>query len=331
MFKKCFVLLLLYVSLLVGQRPSWIDNPQSKYPNRQFLTAVGAADTRKGAEQSAASNLSQIFESAIQSENTINERYKELFHGNSSTMEHESDISKNVTIRSNQTLYNVRYVESFTDADGRNYILAALDRAETGTIYRKKIGQNNDQVLFYMNNYVPANDAEKNYAYINAASVIAQVNDRMMKQLIIIDPAGDSVHLGYSYDNLLKQYVEAKKSVGFSIQIENDENKTLSATIEELLTSAGFSINASPCLRVSGELGFEDIDLQRSEKFIRWSYKLYIHDHKDNTVITLSDAGREGHITKGEAKARAVRTMKSRLNQKILRAVDKYFDGMVNK
>jgi hypothetical protein len=331
--KQIIFLLLLSVTTVLGQtKPSWIENPQSKYPARDYLTAVGVGDTRKSAENNAAANLSLVFESSIKAENIIIERYKELFHGNTSTMEKESDVSKSAKVQSEQTLYNVQFVESFVDGEGRNYILAVLNRSTTADIYVKRIALNTEQILFYLERFKIASDTIQQFAYINAASVIARVNDSMMKQLIIIEPvAGGNVQLGYSYNDLMRQYSEAMKKVSFSLSIMNDPDGNVESAITAMLTEEGFVVHTHPLLSIEGAIAFKDIDLQRKEKFIRWSYQLFIRDRWGTTVITFSASGREGHVTREEAKARSIRTLVAKLKKAIPKQINAYIDSLVKR
>ncbi len=60
-----------------GGKPDWLANPKSVYPDDQFLSAVGAGDTRRAAENSAAASLSRIFESRIESDERLSDQSRE--------------------------------------------------------------------------------------------------------------------------------------------------------------------------------------------------------------------------------------------------------------
>ena len=134
-----------------NKRPSWMDNPHKKYPDAQYLVAIGAGDTRRDAENIAAGNLSRIFESKIKVDHTMKERYKSLSKGTKFVSEElATESNENVNIKSDQSLINVQFGESYTDKSARIHVLAYLNRKETATIYTEKINTANEQILFFM-------------------------------------------------------------------------------------------------------------------------------------------------------------------------------------
>ncbi len=313
-------------------KPSWIDTPQNNYPNVQFLTSVGVGDTRKGAENNALANLSTMFEASIKAENTITERYKELFAGESSTMEKSSEVAKDVTVSSSQTLSNVQFAESFTDKMGQCYVLAVLERVPTAKIYQKKMELNAQQITFYTTSAQNTNDDVMKFAYLNAASVISQMNEALKKQLVIILPgAQNEMKLQYDHNELMKQLSEAMKKIIFSVALTNDAGGKVATMVKELISTQGFVVSDKSVLAIVGDVHFEQIDLQRPEKYVRWNYQLSVNDVKGNTVVTLSENGREGHLTYEEAKARSLRTIKEKIKISFAKEINKYFDGVVKK
>ena len=59
------------------ERPNWIDNPTSSYPDSKYLTATGLADTKTAAEDNARGNISKIFQSKINLDQTLIENVTE--------------------------------------------------------------------------------------------------------------------------------------------------------------------------------------------------------------------------------------------------------------
>ncbi|HEY9166202.1 MAG TPA: LPP20 family lipoprotein [Candidatus Kryptonia bacterium] len=314
-------------------RPLWIDNPDKSYPNAQFLTAVGSGDSRKDAENSAASNLSKIFESNIKSEETINARYKELMKSeNQSSLESETNINKNVSVSSQQTLYNIRYAESYTDQLGRIYILAVIEREPTAAIYVKKIDENDARVSSYLDGYDKLTDPIKRYAVVNAAQVICKINDVLRQQLLIIMPGMTyEPKSGYTLDKISEMCSDARKGIPFEIHITGGNLDKVTSMINETLSDLGFINSQEGKLIIKGSTEIVHIDLNSEQKFVRWSYTLSVYDLAGNSIISLSENGREGHLNYEEAEARALRTMKEKIKSNFAKEINSYFDGMVLK
>ena len=332
--KSFLVLIFIPLFLSIAQeKPLWIDDPSSTYPTSKYLTAVGSGDTRKAAENAASANLSQIFKATIKAEQTVNERYKELFSApNQSTFEGQTDITKNVTISTDQTLYNVQYAVSFSDNLGRTYVLAVLERNSTAEIYRQKIQDNEKMMLRYIEQYEKSTEPIARFANINAAKVFSDINESLRQQLVIILP-GSSSGQQSTYDAVKVNTMvsDAVKKLPFSISITGDTENRVNAILKEMLSEMGFVVSNKGVLTISGDVGFQEIDLKRPEKYVRWNYKLSVVEPSGTTIVSLTENGREGHMTFDEAVNRALRTMKQKVKTNLSKEINKYFDAMVKK
>jgi hypothetical protein len=332
--KKTIVILFVIGTLACAQnRPVWIDNPQTQYPSTKYLTAIGTGDTRKAAENAAAANLSQIFQATITAEQTVNERYKELFTApNQSTFESQSEVTKNITIATDQTLYNVQFAESYIDNLGKTYVLALLERQPTAEIYERKMDENDQQMMRYIEHSAAAKDPIVRYANINAAAVFSLMNETLKQQLNIILPgASYTPKSGFDHVKVQQLLNDSRKSLPFSIAITGDNDGRVKAILKEMISELGFVTAEKGIISISGEVGFQEIDLKRPEKFVRWNYKLSVVDPSNVSIVSLTENGREGHMTFDEAVNRALRTMKQKIKTNFGREINKYFDRMVKK
>jgi hypothetical protein len=331
---KSLLVSLCAIGMIFAQdKPSWVDAPQSQYSNAKYLSAVGSGDTRKSAENDASAKLAMIFQSTIKAEQTVNDRYKELFTSpQNSTFEHQSEVNKNTSVSSHQTLYNFQIPETFTDNLGRTYALAVIERAPTAEIYEKKIQENEKIMMQYIGQCDASADPVVRYANINAASVFSIINEGLKQQLVIIMP-GQTYNSATGYDNVKIQNLlsEAKKKMPFSIAIQNDTDGSAKAIVKEMLSESGFVSADKGILSIRGDISFEKVDLKREQVFVRWSYNLSVVDASGSSIVSLSENGREGHVTYTEAVARATRTMKQKIKMNFAQEINKYFDTLVTR
>ena len=312
--------------------PSWVSNPHAKYPDAEYLVAVGSGDTRRDAEESAASNLSMIFESSIKAENTLVERYKELSSAAGESLEKQSESGKNITITSNQTLFNIQYGESYTDDKGRTFVVAYLERSPTAEIYMTKINANAEQIRYYIDRSGSSATVPLKYAYLDAAAVVGKINKSLCDQLAIILP-GENGKLSLDYDNdtLMSDWAAMAKKMVFSVSVEGDAGVKAAGFIKKSLSAQGFVVGHDPVLSLKGEASTEDVVLDSPQKFVRWTYMIELLDDAGATLATFTENGREGHVTEKEARARAYRTMGAKLGVSLPRELAKFFDGLVKK
>ncbi len=322
-------------SIIPGQdgKPEWINNPEKSYPNSQYLTAVGTGDSRKEAENSAASNLSKIFESKVKSEETVNARYQELMKSsNQSTLESQTNINNSISVSSEQTLFNVRYPESYTDNLGRVYVLGVIEREPTAAIYKSKMDDNNARTASFVKKYLELNDPIKMYANIGAAVVTAKVNETLGQQLEIIMPGAPiPSDTASSLERIAGLCADAQKRIPFAMNISGKQKDDVTGFFSDMLSGLGFPVAERGLLTIKGNESVEPIDLKSDQKFVRWSYEVSVFDPSGTAIISLSENGREAHITYEEAVARALRTMRDKIKSDFAKKINSYFDGLVMK
>jgi hypothetical protein len=334
---KSFYFLFLFVFTFAIQitkaqnQPAWVSNPNSLYPDINYLAAVGEGDSRKAAENNALSNLALIFKSDIKVDNSQIDKYNELF-GDKEAFQHESNVTKKVNVSGGQTLYNVKFGETFTGKDGRVFIVAYLDRLETADIYNEKIKSNNDKIKYFVNLANSTEDILTNYAALNAASFFALDNEMLISQLKIISPEfGNFNNSEFDYNDINKKAIDAAKRISFSISIDNDTDQKVSTFVKDLLNSKNFIINSSPILNVNGNISYEKLDLQRKEKFVSWNLTLSIYNVNNETILTTSYKGREGSVSYDAALSRCVNEIGKKIKNDFNKKLTDFFDGLVKK
>ena len=312
-------------------KPEWLKDPKAVYPEQMYLTAIGEGDTRSDAENMAAGNLARIFESNIKAEETVNQRYMELTKNKKTDIEEQTDVTKNVNIKSQQTLFNIQYGESYTDDVGRISTIAYLNRMKTAEIYENKINKNAARIDYFMGIADKSNDPILKYAAMSAASAVSSHNELLLAQLTIIFPSAiDMLEIDYNHDKIIKDTKAAAANISCKIAIQNDEENKITIMLEELVNDLGFVLSQENVLLIDGKILLEKTDLKRDLEFIRYELQINVTDNKDNVIVSISEKGREGHVSAPEAEARAIRTLNKKINKQLKRKLVAYFDGMVD-
>lgn len=317
----------------VKDQPEWLQNPKQVYPEILYLTAIGEGDSRTEAENFAASNLAKIFETKVSTDETYSQRYQELIKNDEVSFEDLTDVSKNVNLTADQTLYNIQFSESYTDELGRVYVLAYLNRTRTADIYEEKISNNNKKIVYYQGQSQAANDIRIKYAAMNAAALISDNNEILLDQLDIISPdTREFIDLEYDHNEISLKAAQYARSITFNIDISNDREEKISNLLKNLFTQMGFSIGERNILKVTGDISFEETDLNRDDfQFIRYEFNLQITDPEGILVGSLSEKGKEGHTTYREAQERAIRKLSLKIQKSLKLKVIEYFDSLIRK
>ena len=316
--------------MVKGKRPSWMDNPQSKYPLRYYIVAVGEGDTLDDAQSVAVGNLAKVFRSDVSVDETLRERYVELM-GKQNSYQERTEFDRNVRVQSGLSLVNVQYADSYTDETGRVYVLAFINRAQTAKIYATRLDENDTRTRYFVDQSSGAS-ATIAYAALSAAMAVSTDSQLLLEQLDIISPSTKrSIQMTHGHDALSKRLAEAAGNVRFAVRVEGDQEGKIAAALKAAKTGLGIVVSREgPTLDVKGSASFEDTDLKRDGlSFVRYDVKLDVVDATGITVASAADRGREGHVSKPEAKARCVRSVVALIDGKLRQELVSYFDGLV--
>ena len=314
-----------------NKRPKWLDNPTKIYPEAYYLTAIGEGDSRAYAEDMAVSKISRIFESVVKTDQTVSNRYNEILNSKGANATETTDINTNINISSDQKLLNLKFGESYTDKNGRVFVIAFIDRIKTASIYESRIEETANKIVEFMKIGDNAKNQIESYAFYSAALLFHQQVKTMMKQLDIISSSSkDMIELGYDENVLAKRVRKAAENVTFNIDLENDKDGKIKIVLQEMFTDMGFKLNDNALLKVKGSIDFSVTDLKRDDFiFVRYDMKLKIYDDRNEIVAALSEKGREGHTSYQEAEARCVRKLQDKIEKKLKRKINNYFDNLV--
>lgn len=307
--------------------PEWLNNPYDRYPKDRYLVALGEGYSRKNAEQDALGRMALIFKSNIKVTNSLYRKYEELIGDDDSYFNEKVNASDNVKISSDQSLLNVRFGESFVDDNGKNHVLAYINRFETINIYINKINSNTKEILFFYNKSKAYRTPIPKYAFARAAYEIAKINDNLVEKAKIIQPNSNlsSITL-YNPIEIKHSLTQAAKNISFDIDVINDKKGVIKESLEQYLTNEGFIVRKNALLKINGIASFKVLDLPRKEVFLRWDMTLNVYDKFKSKILSSSKHGREGHITYNECELRCFNEMGNYISKEYGPGILEYFD-----
>ncbi len=313
---------------LSGGTPKWVENPKTVYPENTYLVAVGEGDTRRAAENSAAANLSRIFEAHIESDERILDQSRETRN----SFERTTDFTADINILSSQTLYNIQHAEAWQDDKGRVHAVAYLDRRETATIYRDKIGEQTARVNFLDAQAAQTDDLLKKYATLRAAVRHAAEAGNLLRQLKVIHPPSvPDATPGYTENRIRKALADTAKQIRVEIKIDGDDDQRMVSILEELITRYGFVVGSPAVLKIDGRVSVNDTGQRTSDLvFVRYELVVRIKDAEGTLLVSVNDKGREGHISLAEARVRSFRTLENAIKATGSSRLDTYFDSLID-
>lgn len=314
-----------------GDLPDWYLNPQSVYPDNQFLTSVGTGDSRRDAEQQALAGLSQIFEAEIEVDVETRERYRELVTADGAFSESDVQLAQTTNIRAAQTLLNVQFGEAAVDELGRVHVIAWIERIPTGRLYVDLIDKNARQVESFLGSAARSDGILREYAYLSAATVVATNNEVLRDQLRIIAPGmGEMARVSYDFNELLQQRADLASAMTVSVAVDGDRDDRVGAAVREALSAERFPVVTSGAvLSVTGRASVEPVELSNDFETVRWVLTLEMRGPDGASLVTFDDQNRASAVTVDSAIAFAYRDIEEVITDDFVSSIRAYFDGLV--
>jgi len=313
--------------------PDWIMNPQTKYKDSYYLSAVGSGDTKKSAEKDAYSNLSKIFQAEIKSDETLVQKFEETTVGDKTSLSAEEKMRNLTQIQSEQTLKNVKVGDSFFDPNsGEYYVIVYLNRSETEDIYHNEIFQNTQKIDQYYAQFETGSSKLDKLKYLSEAIDFAEQNEILNAQLRIISPSNAGVELKQPLEKLVAERNTFARSIHVIVEGSGEYKEYLDDYLTEVFNDFGFSVYDSPKdadyidFHIESSLSISQIDLDRDEEFVRWELSITIIDKISNAeAVVYTKSDREGHLNLTEAENRALRSVKKVIQKDFFKFfADKY-------
>jgi len=311
--------------------PDWYLDPKGTYPDETYLTSVGSGDNRRAAEQEALAGLSQIFEARISVDSRARQRYQELMTSEGNVSESEVQLISTTRVESNQELLNVQFGEAAVDDSGIVHTIAYLERLPTAQIYRGLIDKNSAQVRSYLDEAERSGSILRQYAYLSAASLVAENNELLLDQLRIISPGMTQVvRRGYDPQAVNSLRAEIAQEITVGIAVSGDEDGRVASLLREAISEEFFPVSDdAPLLSVSGSVVTSPAEAGEGFESVRWNLALELAGPDDRSLVTYEGSDRASGVSQSSARSFAFEDIEEAVREEFVGSLRNYFDRLV--
>lgn len=257
------------------QRPAWIDNATSIYPESDYLTAVGQASKRSRASTNATASLAEIFYVDLHSETNILTEATKAQSVLGVTMESSTTLQRNIETKTDQALSGVKIKEGWLSPTGEYYALAVLGkRNATMSLNESIIDLDNStaELIEYSVKSAPNSIASLNA--LRAARDEQMARQMANLQLKQVSVSGVPVEISSKkIESLI-----AKKLASMQVSV-NIENESYAKTVQSGLAQLGISVVANANIVVSADIEFNEPMFVNGWYWLRGSYALSISEN----------------------------------------------------
>jgi hypothetical protein len=338
----CSVLLLLIVGCgwFGGtSRPLWIDGGSIEFPPAQYLAGVGQADSRPQATEQAYAAVSKIFKAEITAQAKDWESYLVVETRGHTRTERRLTLDNVTRVTTDKMLENVQILDTWFDQKTRQYYaLAGMNRAQAESAMIERLRELDRTIQTEVTAAHQLQDKLSRVRNLKRAAKDLVLREAYNADLRIIRTNGQGIPAAYRVAEMtaeLEQFLAT--NLGMAVDLSGDQAEPVEHELVDGLAREGFSVvgrssgsTVAPAeLLIKGMVRVWPIDVNDPQfRYVRWCTDAVIEDLANHRVIgAISKGGKEGHLTVGEATAKAVRVMQQEFASDLSRSMAAHIYG----
>jgi hypothetical protein len=322
---------------LLSSLPRWIQEPHQEYPPELYIVSVGSGDSRASAEEQARVNIAKVFETEIKAREELVEKYTEVGTERKTCFSQSIELLRKTSLQTHRVLKNIVIDKVYFERSGKKYYaLAYLDRQKTTRVLLQEIQENALFIERYYQKFKEELSPIKKYVYLSQAISYAFLNQKLRGDLRILQPQRTFRNTSLiSLPKMLEEYTTLAASIRVRIELEEDSEPVLRDFIKEMVAKLGFGVSEEEArFKIMGKLLIKEIDLGKAErrKFVRWEITVNLCDILEQVCLTTFTAqGREGHLSYAQARARAKRVVREKINSEFYLKIKNYLKNITEE
>lgn len=314
--------------------PEWITLPTSVYPSEIYMNGTGSGINRETAELDAVRNLSSVFGQTVKSNNVASKKMEQALSAGKVSFSSTENLQQNITSQIEaENLIGIEIAEYFYNKSEKKwYAIAILERKKTADIYQDYIEKNDAAIRQAIK------ESEKNpgtfygYSEICFATEIAAENDKLVKNLTVIDfEKGNEI--SKKVVSLQKLQLDKKKfaeDISIYVKILGDKDNKIKSAFQDIFSKYGFKTSSSKKEKyiLQGKYSSE-ISAKRKITYCVYSLDLdFSDDLQAKSLFAINFKGREGSISESDAINRTYRVLEKDIETQFSKNFDSYINNL---
>lgn len=335
-----------------GQRakPDWVDGRSRVYPDGQYLLGVGHGDSRAVAEERAYGAVARIFQARVEAESKDWESFLLLEAKGKTNAERRVSLNQITKVSTDKVLENVRVLDAWRDPEtGQHHVLAGMHRGQAEAALTERLAELDRTIETDAVEAREASEPLNTIRLLHRAVKNLVLREAYNADLRVIRPSGQGIPARYRVAELtdaLEQFMGAHLHI--RVEVQGDQVEPVRQALIEGLIREGLPVTAQPTgdlpargtdgrspltLLVKGTARLLDAHVPDPRfRYVRWCSDFVILDPRTQQIVgAVSRGGREGHLTSGEAMAKAVRVLQQEVSSALAQTLAGYIYGDANQ
>lgn len=333
-FAFFFVFSACFLFAAKNKMPEWITLPSDVYPAEKYMNGTGSGTNRETAELEAVRNLSSVFGQTVKSNTAASKKMERALSEGKVSFSSAENLQQNITSQIEaENLIGIEIAEYFYNKPEKKwYAVAILEREKTAAVYQKYIEKNDAAVRKAIK------ESEKNpgtfygYSEICFAAEIASENDKLAKNLTVIDFESGS-EISKKIVSLKNTQLTKKRfaeNITIYVQISGDKDNKIKSAFQDIFSKYGFKTSPSKKEKYNLE-GKYSSEISQKGKIIYCVYSLDL-DFSDvlqaESLFAINLKGREGSLSESDATNRTYRALEKDIGTQFSKNFDSYINNL---
>lgn len=333
-FAFFFVFSACFLFAAKNKMPEWITLPSGVYPAEKYMNGTGSGTNRETAELEAVKNLSSVFGQTVKSNTAASKKMERALSEGKVSFSSAENLQQNITSQIEaENLIGIEIAEYFYNKPEKKwYAVAILDREKASAVYQEYIEKNDAAARKAIK------ESEKNpgtfygYSEICFAAEIASENDKLVKNLTVIDFESGS-EISKKIVSLQNTQLTKKKfaeNITIYVQISGDKDNKIKSAFQDIFSKYGFKTSPSKKEKYNLE-GKYSSEISQKGKITYCVYTLDL-DFSDalqaESLFAINLKGREGSLSESDATNRTYRTLEKDIGTQFSKNFDSYINNL---
>ena len=314
--------------------PEWITLPSSVYPSEEYMNGTGSGINREAAELDAVRNLSSVFGQTVKSNNVASKKMEQALSDGKVSFSSAENLQQNITSQIEaENLIGIEIAEYFYDKSEKKwYAIAILERKKAASIYQDYIEKNDAAIRQAIKESEKYPGTFYGYSEICFATEIATENDKLVKNLTVIDFEKGNEISG-KVVSLQKMQLAKKRfaeDITIFVKILGDKDNKIKSAFQDIFSKYGFKTSSSKKEKYILE-GKYSSEISRKGKISYCVYTLdldFSDDLQSESLFAINLKGREGSISESDAINRTYRVLEKDIENQFSKNFDSYINNL---
>lgn len=333
-FAFFFVFSACFLFAAKNKMPKWITLPSGVYPAEKYMNGTGSGTNRETAALEAVRNLSSVFGQTVKSNTAASKKMERALSEGKVSFSSAENLQQNITSQIEaENLIGIEIAEYFYNKPEKKwYAVAILDREKASAVYQEYIEKNDAAARKAIK------ESEKNpgtfygYSEICFAAEIASENDKLVKNLTVIDfESGNEISKKVvSLQNTQLAKKKFAENITIYVQISGDRDNKIKSAFQDIFSKYGFKTSPSKKEKYNLE-GKYSSEISQKGKITYCVYSLDL-DFSDvlqaESLFAINLKGREGSLSESDATNRTYRTLEKDIGTQFSKNFDSYINNL---